>query len=294
MIIKKLFNISSIVFALMISTFQGVYASNENYTSLLREGVRWEYKFINSDLITESSDVTTFYIEIKDSKILNDTIYKYCKAWSNANDTTILGYLREDVPLKRVYFKGSYDNSVEILLYDFNDIFQSYNLQWWKERFEYIKDVVVYDGISYDRFVFFDNSGEIIFYIIEGIGFVGNNLTKTQLNNGYLLNYPSIEQPDSKSYVISFCRLIDTKNESTIYEISSALDAINDNINKLEVNKGTISTKEQSYIKLFDVNGKMVKSIYGNTIETSSISPGLYFIHVKTLDYEIKTKVFIK
>ena len=218
----RLLRLSSVLFVLLFISFQGAYASNENYISLLREGVRWEYKFINSDLITESSDVTTFYIEIKDSKILNDTIYKCCMAWSNANDTTILVYLREDIPLKRAYFKGSYDNSVEILLYDFNDIFQSYNLQWWKECFEYIKDVVVYDGISYDRFVFFDNSGEIIFYIIEGIGFVGNNLTKTQLNNGYLLTYPSIEQPDSKSYVISFCRLIDTKKETIIYELPSA------------------------------------------------------------------------
>ena len=293
MIIKKLFNISSIVFALMISTFQGVYASNENYTSLLREGVRWEYKFINSDLITESSDVTTFYIEIKDSKILNDTIYKCCMAWSNANDTTILGYLREDIPLKRAYFKGSYDNSVEILLYDFNDIFQSYNLQWWKECFEYIKDVVVYDGISYDRFVFFDNSGEIIFYIIEGIGFVGNNLTKTQLNNGYLLNYPSIEQPDSKSYVISFCRLIDTKKETIIYELPSALQNICNGQNKLEFSDDIISINEQALFDIIDASGKIVKSGFGKSIEISSLSSGIYIVYARTSEYEIKTK-FVK
>ena len=289
----RLLRLSSVLFVLLFISFQGAYASNENYISLLREGVRWEYKFINSDLITESSDVTTFYIEIKDSKILNDTIYKCCKAWSNANDTTILGYLREDIPLKRVYFKGSYDNSVEILLYDFNDIFQSYNLQWWKERFEYIKDVVVYDGISYDRFVFFDNSGEIIFYIIEGIGFVGNNLTKTQLNNGYLLNYPSIEQPDSKSYVISFCRLIDTKKETIIYELPSALQNICNGQNKLEFSDDIISINEQALFDIIDASGKIVKSGFGKSIEISSLSSGIYIVYARTSEYEIKTK-FVK
>ena len=289
----RLLRLSSVLFVLLFISFQGAYASNENYISLLREGVRWEYKFINSDLITESSDVTTFYIEIKDSKILNDTIYKCCKAWSTANDTTILGYLREDIPLKRVYFKGSYDNSVEILLYDFNDIFQSYNLQWWKERFEYIKDVVVYDGISYDRFVFFDNSGEIIFYIIEGIGFVGNNLTKTQLNNGYLLNYPSIEQPDSKSYVISFCRLIDTKKETIIYELPSALQNICNGQNKLEFSDDIISINEQALFDIIDASGKIVKSGFGKSIEISSLSSGIYIVYARTSEYEIKTK-FVK
>ena len=289
----RLLRLSSVLFVLLFISFQGAYASNENYTSLLREGVRWEYKFINSDLITESSDVTTFYIEIKDSKILNDTIYKCCMAWSNANDTTILGYLREDIPLKRAYFKGSYDNSVEILLYDFNDIFQSYNLQWWKECFEYIKDVVVYDGISYDRFVFFDNSGEIIFYIIEGIGFVGNNLTKTQLNNGYLLNYPSIEQPDSKSYVISFCRLIDTKKETIIYELPSALQNICNGQNKLEFSDDIISINEQALFDIIDASGKIVKSGFGKSIEISSLSSGIYIVYARTSEYEIKTK-FVK
>ncbi len=289
----RLLRLSSVLFVLLFISFQGAYASNENYISLLREGVRWEYKFINSDLITESSDVTTFYIEIKDSKILNDTIYKCCMAWSNANDTTILGYLREDIPLKRAYFKGSYDNSVEILLYDFNDIFQSYNLQWWKECFEYIKDVVVYDGISYDRFVFFDNSGEIIFYIIEGIGFVGNNLTKTQLNNGYLLNYPSIEQPDSKSYVISFCRLIDTKKETIIYELPSALQNICNGQNKLEFSDDIISINEQALFDIIDASGKIVKSGFGKSIEISSLSSGIYIVYARTSEYEIKTK-FVK
>ena len=289
----RLLRLSSVLFVLLFISFQGAYASNENYTSLLREGVRWEYKFINSDLITESSDVTTFYIEIKDSKILNDTIYKCCKAWSNANDTTILGYLREDIPLKRVYFKGSYDNSVEILLYDFNDIFQSYNLQWWKECFEYIKDVVVYDGISYDRFVFFDNSGEIIFYIIEGIGFVGNNLTKTQLNNGYLLNYPSIEQPDSKSYVISLCRVIDTKKETIIYELPSALQNVCNGQNKLEFSDDIISINEQALFDIIDASGKIVKSGFGKSIEISSLSSGIYIVYARTSEYEIKTK-FVK
>ena len=289
----RLLRLSSVLFVLLFISFQGAYASNENYTSLLREGVRWEYKFINSDLITESSDVTTFYIEIKDSKMLNDTIYKCCKAWSNANDTTILGYLREDILLKRVYFKGYYDNSVEILLYDFNDIFQSYYLQWWKDRFEYIKDVVVYDGISHDRYVFLDNSGEIIFYIIEGLGFVGNNLTKTQLNNGYLLNYPSIDQPDSRFYKISLCRVIDTIKETIIYELPSALQSVCNGQNKLEFSDDIISINEQALFDIIDTSGKIVKSGFGKSIEISSLSSGIYIVYARTSEYEIKTK-FVK
>lgn len=230
---------------------------------------------------------------MKEKVVIDGINYKRCVAWSNENDTITLGYVRDDEATRRVYCRYEYDPDNEILLYDYNDITQATPLQQLNTTFDNItKENFRYSYRNHDKFTIKDDVGNTQFQIIEGIGFISDGST---INNGHLLNYPYIEQPDSREYQITFSRLIDTKNGSTIYEIPAGVDKITiDNNSIITYRNGMISTNEKAIIEIFNINGRKVASTHGMSLSIPNLYNGMYIVRITTPYQSSTTKILIK
>ncbi|MBQ2839685.1 MAG: T9SS type A sorting domain-containing protein [Muribaculaceae bacterium] len=263
------------------------------HESITRENVRWEYVFMDTGFIDNITTETTFWIEMKEKVVIDDINYKRCVAWSNDNDTITLRYVRDDEATRRVYCRYEYDPDNEILLYDYNDITQATPLQQLNTTFDNItKENFRYSYRNHDKFTIKDDAGNTQFQIIEGIGFISDGST---INNGHLLNYPYIEQPDSREYQITFSRLINTKNGSTIYEIPAGVDKITiDNNSIITYRNGMISTNEKAIIEIFNINGRKVASTHGMSLSIPNLYNGMYIVRITTPYQSSTTKILIK
>ncbi|MCL2326925.1 MAG: T9SS type A sorting domain-containing protein [Bacteroidetes bacterium] len=113
------------------------YNNQENekeYTPLLSSKNQWNEYAENFIFAPKNHYKKTYTTKIGNEIELNDTLYyqlvmtkdKHASVWEN------VGYLREDVENRKVYYKPKIDMS-EILLYNFSaevgDVFQSYDIQ---------------------------------------------------------------------------------------------------------------------------------------------------------------------
>lgn len=229
---------------------------------------------------------------MKENVVIDNIYYKRCVAWSNDNDTITLGYVRDDEATRRVYCRYEYDPDNEIVLYDYNDITQATPLQLLNTTFDNItKENFRYSYRNHDKFTIKDDAGNTLFQIIEGIGFISDDTSEW---NGHLLSFP-IAQPDSREYQITFSRLIDTKNGSTIYEIPAGVDKITiDNNSIITYRNGMISTNENAIIEIFDINGRNVASANGMSLSISNLHNGMYIVRTTTPSQSSTTKILIK
>lgn len=149
-----------------------------------------------------------------------------------------------------------------------------------------------YSYRNHDKFTIKDDAGNTQFQIIEEIGFICDGST---INNGHLLNYPYIEQTDSREYQITFSRLIDTKNGSTIYEIPAGVDKITiDNNSIITYRNGMISTNEKAIIEIFNINGRKVASAHGMSLSIPNLYNGMYIVRITTPYQSSTAKILIK
>ncbi len=261
---------------------------------LTRDNVRWEYLFRDTDLINDSATETIFWIEMKETLLIDKNYYRRCVAWSNENDTITLGYVRDDERNRQVLCRYEYDKNNEVVLYDYNNITNAAPLQYINTTFLNIStENYRYSYRDHNKFTVKDDNDNTLFHIIEGIGFVnGDNYDW----NGHLLSYPSIAQPDSRDYHISFRRIINTKDNSTIFEVPSGIENITAGARSQLINfdNGAVTTTQDALIEVFDINGRRIASTQGTSLSTSSLLPGIYIVRATTKTNTETLKIAIK
>lgn len=262
------------------------------YEPLVREGVRWEYLYIEDDFISDTQTEKTFWIEMKGDSVINNTTYKKCLAWSNDTNPFVLGLVREDESSRKVYRYDEYAQNSEILLYDFNDISKSEPLIPYNFSDENIT-------ISQSRYAFhyhdkftFSNDNEVKFHIIEGIGFVSG---KSSYSTGHLLNY-LLPTPDSKDRLITFRRLVTSNNDITIYETPAGIERVSiDQKDSFLIFNGTaLSTNQEAFIEIYNLSGHQVANTHGLSLSTSNLPTGLYIARATTHNQSSTLKIIVK
>ena len=267
-----------------------------DYVALVRENVRWEYLYNVKDIHSDESSETPFWIEIKGDTTITGTDYKKCIAWSEQCDTTVLGLIREDVSSKRVYLYDSFAENHELLLYDFNDIENSWGLQWLSLS-DYditIEQCQLSAGNAKCHKFAETSDASSSFYIIEGIGFVAEGGSKY---SGYLLNYPYIEQTDNGEIRnIAFKRLLDIKNDSVIYDRFADIADIPNDIGELDIafDGKKLSTPIDAMIEVVDLNGHSVASGYGRNIYVELLPQGFYIVKATALGASSIMKILFR
>ncbi|MBR5332514.1 MAG: T9SS type A sorting domain-containing protein [Muribaculaceae bacterium] len=261
---------------------------------LTRDNVRWEYLFKNTDLISDVTTETTFWIEMKETHLIDNKYYRRCVAWSNENDTITLGYVRDDEKNNQVLCRYEYDKNNEIVLYDYNNITNAAPLQYINTAFTNIStENFRYSYRDHDKFTVTDDNDNTIFQIIEGIGIISDG---TSFCNGHLLSYPTIAQPDSRDYQIIFSRILNTKDNSTIFEAPASIENIiaDKGYQIISFNNGVISSTQDAYIEVVDLNGRKVASTQGTSLSTTSLHSGIYVVRAITKSDNEIIKIAIK
>lgn len=261
---------------------------------LTRDNVRWEYLFKNTDLINNVTTETTFWIEMKETQLIDNKYYRRCVAWSNENDTITLGYVRDDEKNNQVLCRYEYDKNNEIVLYDYNNITNAAPLQYINTTFTNIStENFRYSYRNHDKFTVKDENDNTLFQIIEGIGIISDG---TSFCNGHLLSYPTIPQPDSRDYRIIFRRIFNTKDGSTIYEMPAGIERVTIDLEEsfLTFNGSTLSTNQEAFIEIYNLNGHQVARTHGSSLSTSDLPTGLYIAKASTLNNSATIKIIVK
>ena len=283
-----------VIFAMLVSVVPVIAQSmkSSDYVPLVRENVRWEYLYNVKDIHSDESSETPFWIEIKGDTTITGTDYKKCIAWSEQCDTTVLGLIREDVSSKRVYLYDSFAENHELLLYDFNDIENSWGLQWLSlSDYDITIEQCQLSAGNAKCHKFSETSDKSSFFcIIEGIGFVSNGISKY---SGYLLNY---QTDNGENRNIVFKRLLDTKNDSVIYDQSATITniPIDSEVLDFTFDGKKLSTPIDALIEVIDLNGRHVVSSQGKSISIGSLPQGLYIAKATASGSSAVTKILIE
>ena len=264
------------------------------YEPLVREDVRWEYIFRDTDLISGAITETPFWIEMKESVQFDNKDYNRCVAWSNENDTITLGYVRDDGATRQVLCRYEYNKDAEEIIYDFNNIYNATPIQRFNTTFGNVtKENLRYSYHNHDKYTIKDDNDNTLFHLIEGIGYVSDGPSYC---NGYLLNYPYIPQPDSRDHQIIFRRLINVKDDKAIYNMPSGIRdiTIGPKESFLLFNGSTITTNQEAHIEIFDLSGHKIASAHGLSLSTINLPSGIYIVRATTATTIETTKIIVK
>ena len=178
---RKIFTLLCVVLTTSL-----LYAND--YTPLVREGVKWHCRMDVVSAITEKESYP-YTIEIKGDTIINDVIYKKCyytfEDESVATNDIPRAFLREDIGEKKVYALYNYDYTTTLpfyplggyfesftegLLYDFNDLANTN--QGWHEFMRNGEGGITTETITLNSKEYVKTTVNNMYVFIEGIGFV--------------------------------------------------------------------------------------------------------------------------
>lgn len=299
------------------STDQGQEYINSDYddcTTVLKktdfivnEGVVWSGMHIYKDLPGKDS-VESYHIKFQGDTILNDRTYS--KIWQS-NDSlgvnwNVTGLIREVE--KRVYYHElDYGGLRDMLLYDFSVqygnslLLASVELPLYYEQMKVINvDSVGVNGVNRLR-IQLGNNEKYADTWIEKIGSLKGILDRCYSGNEIQKILLCVQQNGNTVYTNeTYPNCFYTDNNLTNNKQFSYPDKIsiypNPARSALYID---IKNRDQVeyQIKIFDTNGHIVShkivSEFHDTIDVSTIPPGIYFIQIKTNNLTINEK-FVK
>ena len=168
--------------------FLSLVAYANDYTPLVREGVKWHCRMDVVSAITETESYP-YTIEIKGDTVINDVSYKKCyytfEDESVASNDIPRAFLREDINEKKVYALYNYNYTTTLpfyplydyiepftegLLYDFDDLANTN--QGWHEFMRNGEEGITTEIIMLNSKEHVKTTFNNIYVFIEGIGFV--------------------------------------------------------------------------------------------------------------------------
>ena len=298
--------------------FLSLVAYANDYTPLVREGVKWHCRMDVVSLITETESYP-YTIEIKGDTIINDVSYKKCyytfEDESVATNEIPRAFLREDIGEKKVYAFYNYDYKMTLphyslygdfepftegLLYDFNNLANA-NQGWYAFVNNGEEDTITTEVIELNSKEYVETTLNKYFVFIEGIGIAENKYFE---HEGDLLNpaMPRIASAFSPEALPIFCSFED-ETGTVIYtsEYSGVENPIKDGNNiSIEISNNNINIiANQSLIsvKIINMAGMVVIDDVTSkentiTILTDKYHSGCYIIQVST-ENNIATKKII-
>lgn len=189
------------IFSLIFTILSFVVFAND-YTPLVREGVKWHCRMDVVSLITETESYP-YTIEIKGDTVINNISYKKCyytfEDESVATNEIPRAFLREDIGEKKVYALYNYDYKTTLphyslyghfepftegLLYDFNNLANA-NQGWYAFVNNGEEDTITTEVVELNSKEYVKTTLNTYFVFIEGIGIVENKYFE---HEGDLLN----------------------------------------------------------------------------------------------------------
>ena len=308
---RKIFTLLSIML-----TSSLLFAND--YTPLVREGVKWHCRMDVVSLITET-ETYPYTIEIKGDTVINDVSYKKCyytfEDESVATNEIPRAFLREDIGEKKIYALYNYDYKTTLphyslygdfepftegLLYDFNNLANA-NQGWYAFVNNGEEDTITTEVIELNSKEYVKTTLNKYFVFIEGIGLAENKYFE---HEGDLLNpaMSRISSAFSPEALPIFCSFEDETGK-VIYtsEYAGVENLVQDGNNiSIEISNNNINIiANQSLIsvKIINMAGMVVIDDVTSkentiTILTDKYHSGCYIIQVST-ENNIATKKII-
>ena len=304
--------ITTTLLSLFMAT--GLLSAND-YTPLVREGVKWKCSMAVCYELNHENDLYQYTIELKGDTTINNIRYKKCYyTFVNngiATDDIPKAFLREDIAEKKVYVLLNKDYKVNVaytpvpydtdsgekLLYDFND-WTNPELCWNTSNIinSVTTEKISYNGKEYTKTVL---NGEYV--VVDGIGFAKNEITWV----GYDLLHPYVDRPSDGSSFIGSLSCLDFFIDETGTNIDMfdmlGIDELkqDDKSVLIELIKGSInisSIEEIKSVRIINMAGMVIDVVSPNvntiTIPTDKYPSGCYIIQVAT-ENNIATKKII-
>lgn len=302
---------------LMFALGQAVVAMAESYTPLVREGVRWECDIYKGNL----TECTTqpYSIEFKGDTLVEDVLYKKCIVVMD-NDTTVVSLVRENLDEKKVYTRltsnykdripyNSYafiDNGEdEYLLYDFTNILSTpvwKNGEWNVDCAKSGENINV-GGTQCRQTGLYSTDGNLLYMIIEGVGFVNCLGGGVSYGAGTVIDFPGDDMATALSTAYSrFIRLVDYDGNVLFQSPLAGIDEIAADKSSfaVEVNGGaiTVRTDGEGAVEVIDLTGRAVATAGIGAdgvaqVETGRLTGGVYIVRVKTAQGIASQKIVI-
>ena len=274
--------------SLLLSAASMLAQSSTGYIPLVVEGMTWsgDMKIRHSN-IAENWETYSYTIELKGDTSINSQTYKKCyyhffnqRVYDNS---TLRGFLREDLSSQQVHYLANKDYSPkirfdeyenpsyklndEILLYDFADIKNP--LQYWvanggEDCLDWVvstREITLDDGVSRP----FHNLGHC--YIIQGVG-----VKATSLTGNDLINVMNIHNDNMPLQSIPFIFSQKDADGKIIFEVLGgnlnytpvAIEGNKWICGKVDVNSNGITHTPYCYVIKGDkdFNGKIYKCCY--------------------------------
>ena len=283
-------------------------AMAQEYTPLVREGVKWNCKMVEDiDWGTKPDKITNYYIEFKGDTIIGNNTYKKCYYVFEDNrslNTVPYAFLREDIVAKQVFViytsayngyvtsGGVHEKDIEELLYDFNDI--TNKKQCWASEFQKF-NTSTFDIVN-EKYVVHTLSrwqGDVpCMYIVEGIGSVYNIMSPSELLHPYqavltcdcntLVEFVSFENENGE--------IVFDANTLGVEDIKVApqIDVYYDG-RCIMVNAESVES-----IEVIDLRGRAVANVCRSVVvDCGNIASGIYIVKVVTDRGVISQKVEI-
>ena len=269
-------------------------AQEYEYVPLVREGVKWEYFYIDENKsVGQEPGLGLFTLEFRGDTLIGGTTYK--KMYINYDGKEYLAdFMREEN--KRVYFVKNQDcefedmlarspkptysewsGDNEALVFDFNDMANIFTTSW--PGLTITEELVTIGGKLRKKFLW----GQTGIYTIEGIGHDSSwygRLPYHMLNNTYC----------ACNFTSNLHRTIDA-NGNTEYSRNPGLSAVTGieapaGHMKVAVNDGVVSVTppqhmEVAVVEVIDMTGRVVcsKPAYGGEpLAISGLSAGIYMV----------------
>ena len=297
--------------------FLSLVAYANDYTPLVREGVKWHCRMDVVSAITEKESYP-YTIEIKGDTIINDVIYKKCyytfEDESVATNDIPRAFLREDINEKKVYalynynytttlphysLYGYFEPFTEGLLYDFNNLANT-NQGWHRLVNNGEEDTITTEVVELNSKEYVKTTLNEYYVFIEGIGIVENKYFE---HEGDLLNpaMSRIASAFSPEALPIFCSFEDETGKVIYASEYAGVENLVQNGNNIliEIRNGNINiiaNQSLTSVRIINMAGMVIDeaSPMGNiiTIPPDKYPAGCYIIQVAT-ENEITTKKII-